>query len=93
MLSVTMKILPSWPTAKTWPAKSVTGEVRLQQQMAQTQKLAKKMLVIIYGSEYWNRIVDFQALVGDSTDNVPGVPLIGPLPSMPWKPSMTASEG
>ena len=25
-----------------------------------------------------DQVVDFQALVGDSVDNVPGVPLIGP---------------
>ncbi|HLY99147.1 MAG TPA: TIGR00730 family Rossman fold protein [Candidatus Angelobacter sp.] len=31
--------------------------------LAQTQKLAKKILVIIYGKEYWNRVLDFQALV------------------------------
>jgi len=31
--------------------------------LAQTEKLAKKILVIIYGSEYWNRIINFQAFV------------------------------
>jgi uncharacterized protein (TIGR00730 family) len=30
--------------------------------LAQTGKLAKKMLVIIYGREYWNRIVNLKAL-------------------------------
>src|SRR6201981_325158 len=30
--------------------------------LAQTQKLAKKILVVIYGSEYWNRAIHFQAL-------------------------------
>lgn len=30
--------------------------------LAQTGKLAKKMIVIIYGREYWNRIVNFKAL-------------------------------
>ena len=27
------------------------------------EKLAKKILVIIYGSEYWNKIINFQAFV------------------------------
>ncbi len=27
--------------------------------LAQTQKLAKKILVVIYGSEYWNRLINF----------------------------------
>jgi len=31
--------------------------------LAQTDKLAKKILVIIYGSEYWNKIINFQAFV------------------------------
>ena len=31
--------------------------------LAQTQKLAKKILVVIYGREYWNRVLNFQALV------------------------------
>src|ERR1700742_1793084 len=31
--------------------------------LAQTQKLAKKILVVIYGSEYWHRIMNFQAFV------------------------------
>jgi len=35
--------------------------------LAQTDKLAKKILVIIYGSEYWNRVINFQALVDAGT--------------------------
>jgi uncharacterized protein (TIGR00730 family) len=31
--------------------------------LAQTDKLAKKILVIIYGSEYWHKIINFQAFV------------------------------
>jgi uncharacterized protein (TIGR00730 family) len=31
--------------------------------LAQTDNLAKKILVIIYGSEYWNKIINFQAFV------------------------------
>ncbi|HYA23210.1 MAG TPA: TIGR00730 family Rossman fold protein [Terriglobales bacterium] len=35
--------------------------------LAQTQKLAKKILVIIYGSEYWNRLLNFQAMMDAGT--------------------------
>src|SRR6059036_4148879 len=35
--------------------------------LAQTQKLAKKILVVIYGSEYWNRVINFQALADSGT--------------------------
>ena len=31
--------------------------------LAQTDKLAKKIHVVIYGSEYWNKIINFQAFV------------------------------
>jgi uncharacterized protein (TIGR00730 family) len=31
--------------------------------LAQTQKLAKKILVVIYGREYWNRLINFQTMV------------------------------
>src|SRR5215469_4930558 len=31
--------------------------------LAQTQKLAKKILVIVYGKEYWERVLHFDALV------------------------------
>ena len=35
--------------------------------LAQTEKLAKKILVIIYGSKYWNKIINFQAFVDAGT--------------------------
>jgi len=35
--------------------------------LAQTQKLAKKILVVIYGSEYWNRLINFGAMVDAGT--------------------------
>src|SRR5215471_11371860 len=31
--------------------------------LAQTQKLAKKILVIVYGREYWNQVLDFEPMV------------------------------
>jgi uncharacterized protein (TIGR00730 family) len=34
---------------------------------AQTQKLAKKILVVVYGSEYWNRLINFQTMVDAGT--------------------------
>ena len=35
--------------------------------LAQTQKLAKKILVVIYGSEYWNKLVNFQVMIDAGT--------------------------
>ena len=35
--------------------------------LAQTQKLAKKILVVIYGSEYWNKLINFQVMVDAGT--------------------------
>ena len=35
--------------------------------LAQTHKLAKKILVIVYGSEYWKRVLRFDALVDSGT--------------------------
>ena len=31
--------------------------------LAQTQKLAKKITVVVYGTEYWKKILDLDALV------------------------------
>jgi uncharacterized protein (TIGR00730 family) len=35
--------------------------------LAQTQKLAKKILVVIYGSEYWNKLINFQVMIDAGT--------------------------
>ncbi len=35
--------------------------------LAQTQKLAKKILVVIYGTQYWNRLINFQTMVDAGT--------------------------
>jgi uncharacterized protein (TIGR00730 family) len=31
--------------------------------LAQTEKLAKKIVIVLYGSKFWNEVLDFQALV------------------------------
>lgn len=31
--------------------------------LVQTQKLAKRMAIVVYGSAYWNEVINFQALV------------------------------
>jgi len=31
--------------------------------LSQTQKLAKKLTIVVYGSEYWKEIINFDALV------------------------------
>jgi len=35
--------------------------------LAQTEKLAKKIVVVIYGSEYWKKILNFDAMVDAGT--------------------------
>jgi uncharacterized protein (TIGR00730 family) len=35
--------------------------------LAQTEKLAKKIVVVIYGSEYWKKIINFQAMADAGT--------------------------
>jgi uncharacterized protein (TIGR00730 family) len=43
--------------------------------LAQTDKLAKKILIIIYGSEYWNKIINFQAFVDAGAVSAPDLEL------------------
>jgi len=35
--------------------------------LAQTEKLAKRMCIVIYGKDYWDRVINFQALVDAGT--------------------------
>src|SRR5215470_1305354 len=37
--------------------------------LAQTDKLAKKILVVIYGSDYWKKLINFQAMIDAGTIN------------------------
>jgi uncharacterized protein (TIGR00730 family) len=43
--------------------------------LAQTEKLAKKILVVIYGSEYWNRVMNFQSMVDAGVISPPDLDL------------------
>ena len=35
--------------------------------LAQTEKLAKRISIVIYGKDYWDRVINFQALVDSGT--------------------------
>ena len=35
--------------------------------LAQTEKMAKKILVVIYGSEYWKKLINFQVMIDAGT--------------------------
>ena len=43
--------------------------------LAQTQKLAKKILVVIYGRDYWNRLINFRTMVDAGAISVPDLEL------------------
>jgi uncharacterized protein (TIGR00730 family) len=43
--------------------------------LAQTQKLAKKILVVIYGSDYWNKLINFQTMIDAGTISAQDVEL------------------
>ncbi len=43
--------------------------------LAQTEKLAKKIVVVIYGSAYWKKIINFEAMVDAGTISAPDLDL------------------
>lgn len=43
--------------------------------LAQTQKLAKKILVVIYGREYWERLINFRTMVDAGAISAPDLEL------------------
>jgi uncharacterized protein (TIGR00730 family) len=43
--------------------------------LAQTQKLAKKILVVIYGREYWERLINFKTMVDAGAISAPDLEL------------------
>src|SRR5437764_427363 len=45
------------------PGSAQPADFEHQLKLAQTQKLAKKILVLIYGRDYWNKILNLPALV------------------------------
>ena len=40
--------------------------------LAQTEKLAKKIVVVIYGSAYWKKVINFDAMVDAGVISAPG---------------------
>jgi uncharacterized protein (TIGR00730 family) len=44
--------------------------------LAQTEKLAKKIVVVIYGSEYWKKVINFEAMVDAGTISAQDLELI-----------------
>ena len=44
--------------------------------LAQTEKLAKKILVVIYGSEYWKRLINFQLMIDSGVISPKDIDLI-----------------
>jgi uncharacterized protein (TIGR00730 family) len=44
--------------------------------LAQTEKLAKHIVVVVYGREYWSKVVNFQALVDAGTISAKDMDLI-----------------
>jgi uncharacterized protein (TIGR00730 family) len=43
--------------------------------LAQTQKLAKKILVVIYGREYWDKLINFQTMIDAGAISPPDLEL------------------
>src|SRR5208283_2790349 len=43
--------------------------------LAQTDKLAKKILVVIYGSDYWKKVINFEAMVDAGVISAPDLDL------------------
>ena len=44
--------------------------------LAQTEKLAKKILVVIYGSEYWKKLINFQLMIDSGVISPKDIDLI-----------------
>ena len=55
--------------------------------LAQTQKLAKKITVVIYGPEYWKKVFNLEALV-DTAPSRPRTSISSNMPTLPNKPSI-----